>query len=484
MNDQITIGLDFGTHQTKICVQRIPDEGHGEPNYEFFQFADLQGSNQYFLPSIVQVNDDNTVSYGYVSENRSRQSMETPTMPDVVTEEEFDIDEEAMMLYDKYATYQNTSEDIKILEELLHQRLQNIIIRNNKQRKEVLDEYNRLLKQYKEAKNIYRYFKLSAFAGGEWNRNSTISSRTLCVWYLAYVIFLLEEKYGTYFAINMGIPAGHDSFELRKNLAVSILASAYNLVENVYKNDFDAFLNENVEDLKAKTENIPYSDSLKKEYNINIFPEAYASLITMTSKGKLPEGMCLTADIGGGTTDISFFTIKDGAPIIYRYWSISKGLNYIAERSGFDYAEGNFNRMADSRVIKDYNKDKEAIIDALISSLRKKIRDETSIPVKNLMDALQNRVLVYTGGGSTFPRLTDPIITFKDVRSGNMNIWEEENIKDKFAVNRLYQLLATAFGLAVCKKDEVVKLVSSATLFDNLPGKNENTIEMVSKDQC
>ena len=58
--DEIKIGLDFGTHQTKICVQRIPDEGRGEPNYEFFQFTDLKGSKQYFLPSVIQINDDDS----------------------------------------------------------------------------------------------------------------------------------------------------------------------------------------------------------------------------------------------------------------------------------------------------------------------------------------------------------------------------------------------------------------------------------------
>lgn len=56
MDDLIKVGLDFGTHQTKICIQRTPDEGHGEPSYEFFQFTDLKGEKQYFLPSVVQVN--------------------------------------------------------------------------------------------------------------------------------------------------------------------------------------------------------------------------------------------------------------------------------------------------------------------------------------------------------------------------------------------------------------------------------------------
>ena len=41
--DEIRIGLDFGTHQTKICIQRTPDEGHGIPEYEFFKFFDNIG---------------------------------------------------------------------------------------------------------------------------------------------------------------------------------------------------------------------------------------------------------------------------------------------------------------------------------------------------------------------------------------------------------------------------------------------------------
>ena len=53
--DRIKIGLDFGTHQSKICVQRIPDEGHGEPCYEFFQFTDLQGNMQFFCPQLYRL---------------------------------------------------------------------------------------------------------------------------------------------------------------------------------------------------------------------------------------------------------------------------------------------------------------------------------------------------------------------------------------------------------------------------------------------
>jgi hypothetical protein len=282
----------------------------------------------------------------------------------------------------------------------------------------------------------------------------------------------------------MGIPADETSYEAKKRLAVEILASAHNLVEDVYKNDFDSFLNEKVDQLLLKTENKRYSKELKEEYWINIFPEAYASLIALTSRGKLPTGMSLTADIGGGTTDISFFTIENGNPMIYKFWSIPRGLNYVAARSGFDYADGDFKSQVHQDVIDKFNRKKHELVYNLIRDLQRKIQDETSIPVQNLRDALKDRILVYSGGGSTYDFLTRPIDTFTDVRMIDSSIWREENVKDKSAVSKLSLLLTTAYGLSVSKDDEEVKLKSYSSLFAHLPKKHESTIQEISKDQC
>lgn len=484
MNDEIKIGLDFGTHQTKICVRRTPDEGRGEPNYEFFKFTDLQGNKQYFLPSVIQINDDDTLSYGYVNSARMKAEPDEPIKQAVLLEEEFDIAEKAGQLYDKYATAENKPEDMYVLSEMLKIRLQKVKARNVRKCEEAEKEFDKLLHDYKDAKNVFRYFKQATFIGGEWNRITTISNRTLCVWYLAYVIFLLEEKFGTNFSINMGIPADEESFEAKKRLAIEILATAYYLVEEVYKNDLTRFLNEKYEDLLAKTENQRYSNELKDEYVINIFPEAYASLTALTSRGKLPTGMSLTADIGGGTTDISFFTIENGLPMIYKYWSIPRGLNYVAARSGFDYADGDFTSRVQQEVIDKFNRKKHELVSNLVRDLSKKIQNETSIPVQNLRDALKDRILVYSGGGSTFDFLTKPIDTFTDIRVIDGSIWNEENIKDKAAVAKLSLLLTTAYGLSVSVSDEDVKLKSYHSLFAHLPKKHENTIEEISKDQC
>lgn len=484
MNDEIKIGLDFGTHQTKICVRRTPDEGRGEPNYEFFKFTDLQGTERYFLPSVIQINEDDTLSYGYVDSARMKTEPNEPIKQSVLLEEEFDVAEKASQLYDKYATDRNNPNDIDILSEMLKIRLQKIKARNARKTQEAEKEYDKMLYDYKNSKNVFRYFKQATFIGGEWNRVTTISNRTLCVWYLAYVIFLLEERFGTDFSINMGIPADEETFEVKKRLAVEILAAAYHLVEEVYNNDFSRFLNEKYDTLLSKTESERYSDDLKEEYVINIFPEAYASLTALTSRGKLPTGMSLTADIGGGTTDISFFTIENGLPMIYKYWSIPRGLNYVASRSGFDYADGDFTSRIQQDVIDKFNRKKHELVSNLVRDLAKKIKDETSIPVQNLRDALKDRILVYSGGGSTYAFLTKPIDTFTDVRIIDASIWNEENIKNKSEVAQLSLLLTTAYGLSVSVSDEDVKLKSYQLLFEHLPKKHDNTIEEISKDQC
>lgn len=484
MNDEIKVGLDFGTHQTKICVQRIPDEGRGEPNYEFFQFTDLKGKKQYFLPSVIQINDDDTLSYGYVDSARMKTEPDEPVRHNIPLEEEFDVAEMADKLYKKYATAENQPEDMYVLSNMLKIRLQKVKARNAQKNQEAERQYDMELRDFKGSKNVFRYFKQATFIGGEWNRATLISNRTLCVWYLAYVIFLLEEKYGTNFSINMGIPTDEETYEVKKRLAVEILATSYYLVEDVYNNDFESFLNEKYQDLLAKTENKRYSIELKDEYFINIFPEAYASLTALTSRGKLPTGMSLTADIGGGTTDISFFTIENGLPMIYKFWSIPRGLNYVANRSGFDYSDGDFTEKAHQDVIDKYNRKKHELVYNLVRDLQKKIQEETSIPVKNLRDALKDRILVYSGGGSTYDFLTKPIDTFTDIHVIDGSIWSEENVKDKTVVSQLSVLLTTAYGLSVSVSDADVKLKSYSSLFSHLPKKYERTIEEISKDQC
>ena len=76
---------------------------------------------------------------------------------------------------------------------------------------------------------------------------------------------------------------------LQKQLVVRILLSAYRLVEEVFKNDKDAFLRTPAQQLKEKTVFIPYSEDRKEEYNILVFPEAYACLMPLIKQNKIVE---------------------------------------------------------------------------------------------------------------------------------------------------------------------------------------------------
>jgi rRNA maturation protein Rpf1 len=339
-----------------------------------------------------------------------------------------------------------------------------------------MDEYNR-------KRNLFRYFKQASLAEYPWK--SEFDSNLLCVWYLTYVIFLLEDMFPDGFSLNMGVPTDDKTFNQKRELGTRMLASAIYIVEEVYCHDLRKFLNEKVEDLKRNTELMDFSEDIKEEYRINIFPEAYVSLIGLTSRGKLSEGMSLNADIGGGTTDISFFIVNKGIPKIYRYWSLPCGLNYIAEQSGFNYAEGGFELKAHDDVVKKYNKKKEDLGYDLVMELLAQLRTYTKIPKSNLRNALQNRIVVYNGGGSTYPALTTEIYHFSDVKIANSDLWTEEIIRDRSKVIKLANLLTTAFGLSVAESDNEVTLCDFDTLFAKTGSENgDDERQEIDKDVC
>lgn len=60
---EITVGLDFGTHQTKVCIER---SSAGVSTYEFFDFANNPENPNYCFPSVVQINQNDKFEYGEV----------------------------------------------------------------------------------------------------------------------------------------------------------------------------------------------------------------------------------------------------------------------------------------------------------------------------------------------------------------------------------------------------------------------------------
>ena len=484
MDEEIKIGLDFGTHQTKICFQITPDEGHGLPEYEFMKFEDLKGETHFFIPSVVQINKDDTLSYGYCDPNNEKEQTDRPKLSQVTPVVIVDIDEEAENLFSKYSTNGIPDEEsLTALRTMLEKKV--VLDRELYEKDSVLaqTEYEKALETYHHQRNVFRYFKQATFAEYPWK--AKYDPKLLCVWYLAYIIFLLEERFDDNFSINFGVPTDDTTFEQKKKLAVQILSSAYYLVEKVYQKDINTFLREKIDTLLEKTTIFDYSDDDKEEYKISVFPEAYASLIGLTSRGKLSEGMSINADIGGGTTDVSFFIINDGIPKIYKYWSIPRGLNYIAEQSGFDYSEGDFMRKAHEDIIEKFNNKKKELVYKLELELLGLLRKyNTGIDKSELNKALNDRILVYNGGGSIYPSIATPIFHFTDVKTVNSDLWTEEIMHDKNKVMKLASILTTSFGLSVSEDDQNVVLCDFNSLFKEHSKERSNEKEEIDKDVC
>lgn len=307
----ITIGLDFGTHQTKVCIEDRRDRLH--PIYSFLPFINNDGEKTFILPSIIQINSDDTLSYGFVDESRSKygakykvgerqvfpkrenfpfkeinESLLPPRplkhgisdiMPSGLSEQEA-----KEWILKKERREKRHENDLAIWE----RKCTVIRAKINEENSFVETQYQNSLKEWYKWQNlnaaryrlIYRYFKQASFSDYNWN--CTIDSDILSVWYIANILFDIEEMFGTDFAVQMGIPTGAERFQYKKFKAVVLLLSAYRLVEEVFKNDKEAFLKTKFHDLLKLTEIVTYDEEKKQEYSILVFPEAYASLKSLT----------------------------------------------------------------------------------------------------------------------------------------------------------------------------------------------------------
>ncbi len=383
---QITVGLDFGTHQSKICIER--KEG-AELGYSFFKFPDTNGNYKYTLPSIIQVNNDGTMDYGYIN-------------------------------------------------------------RNNGSR-------------------IIRYFKQATFTTSK-SELSKDDAILFSIWYIAFILFDIEEKYETNFSIQMGVPSDGSHLDAQKQLAISILLSAYNLVEEVFGNDKEAFLRSTISDLKDKTGIIKYSKEQKEEFQILVFPEAYACLMPLVASSKISGGMSLMVDIGGGTTDISFFSIeedkknpKNNKLRVYDFKSINKGLNFLtdstvlADDERTDSNVGNASELNKS-AIEYFEVDLDYECYTLRNRLYEEFKIQGDLPDSSFEDAMNNRPIIYTGGGSRFSILRSGYHGFEDIIPITQKNWKVSVIEDLSIIMALdlCPILSTAYGLSISRPNDKI----------------------------
>lgn len=509
-----TVGLDFGTHQTKICVGESIDKRNF--TYEFLSFKDLDGNESYMLPSVVQVNDDDTLSYGFVDESRAKLDyifvpeerpqfdMEEPIMPELPTEPIPYSDED---IYEKFPNFDRCNEkaraDIKSCYNLINKMMMNnyhfvknklqqtydnqlVVYKKSKAKYEnSLDKWNKKFEQ--PHKCIFRYFKQASLSKYDWPY--TIESDYLCVFYLANILFLLKAKYGNEFQLQVGIPTGYNEAEAKKNKAYTLIINAFKLAENYFNENYDAFLQAKYSELVSAVSMNSYTRDEAEDYELKVFPEAYANLFPIALNNRFEKKISLIFDIGGGTTDISLFIIKEKIdengyksiyPEIFSFYSVPQGLNFIMENSLKDNDEKYRKLTIDSPCIDAYKlKD---TIDAYKQNVLKFVNQSLEYMAKQykykgynhkeFYKQLEPNIRLYSGGGYSdilyfyFPYFTDSHIIGFDY------FQNDEYIQDLEKVKNYGQILSTAFGLAHDQKTDQIKLASIIEFFDHLADNN------------
>lgn len=284
---QVTIGLDFGTYQSKVCL-RINREGI--ERYEFIDFSENDNDPNYFLRSKVQQTVNNYLVFG---------GTKIPNAKEV---------------YDYFKIASAEDEFFQSVSEL--------------------------------DKSIYTT---------EWHHNK-FSPEIISIIFLCYVIGLtktkIREKYqktsqstsssflskyiqrsntGSQeidFRIQMGIPTEYSKKVNRKRrrkfeliLLMAVLLEDKISVESLTKTPVDQLLKElrEIYNYVHRIKNKESWSNVLENYGLSIMPETAAGLIYLVKSGKVQPGYhYLALDVGGGSSDISFFKVEENKTFTYQ----------------------------------------------------------------------------------------------------------------------------------------------------------------------
>lgn len=516
---EITLGLDFGTHQSKLCVRTMPGTDEA---YEFVQFVRPDGTKQPLLPSVIQINQDDTVSVGFVDQSKAkavaRPEPELPVFPEkpvVVSVPKPQLKlppkpkKEALDWKQQLALMSNVKVSIPELQqwELKCQKLREeweqdckVWEITNKKNQKALSDWNDQVnamqsdydKRHKEwakhpcFKQSYRYFKLSAFAGYPWPDSNIVKSDILCVWYITYVLLLVKDmvrsRYSASFDedvfVQMGVPSSIDSSssKIQRTLGLKILTAARLLSSSFASiEDFSSMKYQELLELTAFPSHI---ETEAESCGVLVIPEAFAGLQSLTNKRRLSHGdMHLLVDIGGGTTDIAFFTItQDLTPDIHSVQSFHKGLNFVLET--FQEQNPEYSIPEAQELFMLDRKPFETAIHSYHDNLKRKLSDMfnyitnvynqsragTALTYSQLTNALKGRPIVYCGGGSMYKDMRILHEDFNDERVLDKTLLNIPHLLNTDIDDSLFPILATSYGLSIPLLEEI-KITDAPELF-------------------
>lgn len=524
------IGLDFGTHQSKICIQNLRANPH---TIEFVEFPNNNGYSL-MLPSVVQINNDDTVSYGFVVNDKLKPaqviefevkqpepvfnlpepklnlpakpelkfiSISQPQLPykknfrkrkefqraqkDYIRKFEYwklvveSAKNKAKQKYERlYLNWrnecENASQTFNNLKEIWAKEKQEFEIFYNGWKS------NPYTKVKKAKHNRYQYFKIPNFRSGyseKYNNEYTYQYFKISVLYLTNLLFLIETKIPVKYIIQMGVPTNVDSNPNESKLiGQKLLVFAFELKDKFA--NWKEFLKAKVSTLIEKLQSINIDDKeindiAENKYWIGIIPEAFAGLISATLNNKITNGIYFSVDIGGGTTDVSLFTISDDRlPVIHGGFSFDKGLNTILEKhlnKREDNSVTTFQKIIalhdclrnqlvqiDIEAKTEYKTELSKILftvytEIIDNAFKKHCIRNTGKINNRLNEAIKYQPIVYSGGGAFYNEIKPQSIGFfneNKVIDISVMGYRLTLLNNHSKVEKLFPILVNSFGLS------------------------------------
>lgn len=284
----VRVGLDFGTHQTKVCMN-FKKQGQ-RPEFEFINFGTNDKIN-FFLPSKVNVHQDKTISIGNSTEPcKSYQYFKIASAEDKQFRGISGI--KGKTHYD-LSRYDHLSPEVLSVIYLAHTLG---TLKSN-------FEKNHAIKKLDIDSSSY----IGQFLGGSEKLQPKNSS-----------------SFNYFYQI--GIPTEWSSrdntwrrrkFEQILYLANTLISTlGLSLLKELKINKVLEVVEFNNEILRREMKYNAWNE-FRENLNLSAFPETAAGLTYLVKTGKIPEGYYLAVDIGGGSSDISFFRVNSNKTFEY-----------------------------------------------------------------------------------------------------------------------------------------------------------------------
>lgn len=384
------IGLDFGTYQTKACVYCIENDTH-----EFFRFP----NGTFFLPSLVAKTEEGNFIYGN------------------------NISDE---IKEKYSYFKIAAAEDKEFH---------------------IETYN--------GSNITdsNFYQFSEF--------KNFSPEFLSVVYLTNILFLIKEQYkkqpqnnvkkggllsrlfksekkveeDVRFTIQLGIPTEWSQAKnyLRKRKFENILMLA-ELLQAKYKIS-NVFLDSKASQLVADVRDIYHTNKFSdqsefdlklNDLGISVYPETAAGLSFIVKTRQLLPGYYSIMDIGGGSTDISFFSVNNDFTIQY----LASESYMMASNNVYSNFSGSTKSLADlkkaeisaQKLIDNKVWDSDPQLKAALKDVNNKLKQLTYKLFNkrvyyfkgDMVSKYKDQPIIIYGGGANLPILSEGKIDIFD----------------------------------------------------------------------